>query len=61
MARRFWPDGNPVGRRIRYGGPDSDAPWMTVVGVVADMRRTGLDAPVRYETFLPLAQSADPG
>jgi hypothetical protein len=44
MARRFWPDGNPVGRRIRYGGPDSEAPWMTVVGVVADMRRTGLDA-----------------
>jgi putative ABC transport system permease protein len=61
MARRFWPGEDPVGRRIRYGGAQSDAPWMTVVGVVADMRRTGLDAPVRYETFVPLAQAADPG
>jgi putative ABC transport system permease protein len=56
MARRFWPNQDPVGRRMRFGGPDGEAPWMTVVGVVGDVRRSGLDAPVRYETFLPLAQ-----
>jgi putative ABC transport system permease protein len=59
FARRFWPNVDPVGRRFKFGGPQSQAPWMTVVGVVADMRRTGFDAPVRYETFLPLAQSGD--
>jgi putative ABC transport system permease protein len=57
MAQRFWPNEDPVGKRFRYGGPDSQAPWMTVVGVVGDMRRTGYDAPVRYETFLPHAQA----
>ena len=57
MAQRFWGDEDPIGRRIKYGSPESDNPWMTIVGVVADMRRTGFDAPVRYETFLSLAQS----
>ena len=34
---------------------------MTIVGVVADTRRTGYDAPVRPETYLPHAQSPDSG
>jgi putative ABC transport system permease protein len=57
MARRFWPDEDPVGRRIKYGQLDSQAPWMTIVGVVADTRRTGYDAAIRPETYLPHAQS----
>ncbi|MEJ7810719.1 MAG: ABC transporter permease [Gemmatimonadaceae bacterium] len=61
MARRFWPNDGALGKRFKYGGPESRAPWMTIVGVVADMRRTGFDAPVRYETFLPLAQTGDAG
>jgi putative ABC transport system permease protein len=57
MAKRFWPGEDAVGRRFRYGtGPGNQAPWITIVGVVADMRRTGYDNPVRYETFLPHAQ-----
>ncbi len=55
MARRFWPNEDPIGKRFRYGD-GSDGPLMTIVGVVADMRRTGFDAPVRYETFLPHTQ-----
>jgi putative ABC transport system permease protein len=61
MARRYWPNEDPIGRRFKYGGGDGSSPWMTIVGVVGDMRRTGLDAPVRYETFLPLAQSGNGG
>jgi putative ABC transport system permease protein len=57
MARMFWPGEDPVGRRIKYGQLDSGAPWMTIVGVVADTRRTGYDAAVRPETYLPHAQS----
>ena len=56
MARRFWPNEDAVGKRFKYGGDGSDGPWMTVVGVVGDMRRTGYDAAVRYESFLPFAQ-----
>jgi hypothetical protein len=57
MARRFWPDEDPVGRRIKYGMLDSQGPWRVIVGVVADTRRTGYDAAVRPETYLPHAQS----
>jgi len=56
MARRLWPNEDALGKRIRYGGEQSTAPLMTIVGVVADMRRTGFDAPVRYETFRPNTQ-----
>jgi len=57
MARRFWPNEDPLGKRFRYGD-GSSGPLMTIVGVVADMRRNGFDAPVRYETFLPHTQLA---
>jgi putative ABC transport system permease protein len=61
MARKFWPNEDAIGKRFRYGGAQSQAPWMTIVGIVADMRRTGYDAPVRYETFYPYAQRASGG
>ena len=56
MARRFWPGEEAVGKRFKYGPADGGGPWMTVVGVVGDMRRTGFDAPVRFETFRPITQ-----
>jgi putative ABC transport system permease protein len=36
-ARALWPGGNPVGQEIKLGSYDSDAPWLRVIGVVADM------------------------
>jgi putative ABC transport system permease protein len=59
MARMFWPDQDPIGRRIKYGQLNSQGPWMTIVGIVKDTRRTGFDAAVRPETYLPHAQSLD--
>ena len=59
MARQFWPRESPLGRRIKYGSLASPGPWRTIVGIVADMRRTGFDAAVRPETYLPLAQAPD--
>ena len=61
MARQFWPGEDPIGRRMKYGTSDSNAPWMAIVGVVRDTRRTGVDAVVRPETYLPLAQSPSGG
>ena len=57
MAKRFWPGEDPVGKRIKYGNVEGESPWLTIVGVVGDMRRTGFDESVRCETFLPLAQN----
>jgi putative ABC transport system permease protein len=37
MARRYWPDTDPIGRRIKFGGLDAETPWYTIVGVVGDV------------------------
>ena len=43
VARRLWPGADPIGRRLKWGGPDSPSPWVTVVGVVEDGRYRGLE------------------
>jgi putative ABC transport system permease protein len=57
MARRSWPQGDPVGRRFKYGPRDGDQPWYTVVGVVADMRRQGQEREPVPQVFESLAQN----
>ena len=52
MARRFWSDEDPIGKRFKFGTAESDAPWRTIVGVVADVRRTGYDSAVRPEVYV---------
>jgi putative ABC transport system permease protein len=59
MAKSYWPGVSPIGRRFRFGGQNGDtlqSRWRTVIGVVADMRRTGVDMPVRDEAFAASAQ-----
>jgi predicted permease len=60
MARRSWPGHDPVGRRLKFGPRDSGSPWFTVVGVVGDMRRQGLEREALPQIFVPLAQSDPP-
>jgi predicted permease len=57
MARRSWPGHDPVGRRFKLGPRDSDRPWYTVVGVVADMRRQGPEREPVPQIFVSLAQN----
>src|SRR5258706_14500504 len=57
--RCFFANEDPIGKRYVYGQPDTRNPWITIVGVVADMRRTGFDKEERPETFLPEAQNPD--
>jgi len=59
-AKRYWPDEDPVGRRIKLGRADGPLPWLTVVGVVANVRHFGLDAGPRREMFRPYSQAAWP-
>ena len=56
LANRLWPGGDPIGRRIKYGGPTSRGPWHTVVGVVGDVRHKGLGEPIEGEFHVPHAQ-----
>lgn len=57
MARRLWPGLDPVGKRFKLGAADSGGPWFTVVGVVGDMRRQGLEHEAAPQMFESLAQN----
>lgn len=68
MARRYWPDlpfgpdrpgaAGPVGRRISLEGPDG--PWLTIVGVVGDVRRDGPAASAEPAFYAPFEQDPWP-
>ena len=53
-ARRFFPDGHAVGKRLREGGCTS-CPWTTVVGVVSEVKYAGLDTPDQGSVYWPMA------
>ena len=61
MADAYWKKGeSPIGRRLKLGGPRSENPWNTVVGVTDNVRHFGLDSDARREIFMPYAQAAWP-
>jgi putative ABC transport system permease protein len=59
MARKFFPNEDPLGKRLKLGGgPQSQAPWMTVVGVINDVKQNGLEDKQGEETmYIPYLQS----
>jgi predicted permease len=61
MAHRFWPGEEALGRRFKQGSAQSPGPWLTVVGVVGDMRRQGLERQPIAQIFVPHLQSPERG
>ena len=57
MARKLWPGEDPLGKRLRYYGDTKPPPWLTVVGVVGDVRQYGLDTPGTMGLYIPDAQA----
>jgi predicted permease len=56
LARRFWPNQNHIGKRLKLGWPESPTPWCEVVGVVADVKQNGFIAPTLPQAYFPLTQ-----
>jgi predicted permease len=56
MAREFWPDQDPIGKRLRRGGVSSNSPWLTVVGVVGRVKHESLESDPRIAFYLPHGQ-----
>jgi len=54
LARRYWGDKDPIGERVSFG--DEGEPWVTIVGVVGDVRYYGLDREPGLELYRPFAQ-----
>jgi putative ABC transport system permease protein len=61
MARRYWPGQSPIGRRIKRGTPAAPFPWMTVVGVVGDVKQGTVTGEVPSTVFLPYLQTPSSG
>lgn len=57
LADTYWPGEDPIGKRMRFGGPRSEAPWMEIVGVVAHVKNYGVDEESRVETYVPVMQN----
>jgi len=61
MARTYWPDDDPVGKRLKFGRVESKTPWLTVVGVVASVKQYALDTESRVAFYTPHEQSPSGG
>jgi putative ABC transport system permease protein len=60
MARRFWPNEDPLGKRIKIGTRQLVS-WWTVVGIVKDVRNIGLASEIGYSAYVPYAQGPGRG
>ena len=57
LARTYWPNNDPVGKRLKRGGANSDAPWLTVIGVVGSVKQYALDTDSRVALYTPHLQT----
>jgi putative ABC transport system permease protein len=56
LARTGWPGQDPVGKRVHFGGPQAKNPWLTIVGVINDVRTQRLEDAPRPVMYAPLKQ-----
>lgn len=59
MARQYWPGEDAIGKRFKLGDPEEKRPWMTIVGVIGDVRQMGAEEPVKAEMYIPQRQIND--
>ena len=56
MARLYWNGRDPIGGRIKIGGGAQDRPWVTVVGIVGNVRHNGITGAVKEKFYVPHTQ-----
>ncbi|HET6892977.1 MAG TPA: ABC transporter permease, partial [Pyrinomonadaceae bacterium] len=55
LANRYWPNGDAIGKRMRFTGPLDQSPWLQVIGIVKDVKHD-LSIPITPDFYLPHAQ-----
>jgi putative ABC transport system permease protein len=53
LARQYWPNQSPLGKRVRFGPPEDNEPWFTIVGVVSAVRHQRVQEETRQSVYLP--------
>ena len=56
LARKYFAGADAVGKRISYGRPQDNAPWITIVGIVADEQQDALDKAAQPQVYSPIRQ-----
>jgi len=56
LARKYFRGADAVGKRITYGRPADNAPWITIIGVVADEQQDALDKAAQPQVYSPVRQ-----
>jgi putative ABC transport system permease protein len=59
LARRIWPGENPIGKRVRNGFPEYNGEWREVIGVVNDVKTSGVDRPTTMQTYVLFSQTPE--
>ena len=57
LAQRYFPNQDPVGQRVRRGGRESKAPWLTIVGVVGNIKTASFERPAQPQIYSPILQN----
>jgi putative ABC transport system permease protein len=56
LARRYYAGQDPIGRRMKIGGGNPQRPWVTIVGIVKDVRHNGMTAAIKEKFYVPHTQ-----
>lgn len=59
LVKSRFPHADPIGRRIQLGPRQDNDPWLTIVGIVGDVRNAGLDQPPDEAVYMPQAVYPD--
>jgi predicted permease len=57
LAEHYWPGQDPIGKRIRWGMPETPTPWLTVVGEVDDVKQDAPDQATKEQAYQPAQQA----
>jgi putative ABC transport system permease protein len=57
LARRYWPNESPIGKRISTYFDDSNHPWREIVGVVGEIKNLGLGTAPKEQYYCPFSQT----
>ena len=57
LVDRYFGNQDPIGQRVKFGPPSSNAPWMNIVGVVGNIKSDGFDQPDQPHLYLSIYQN----